>query len=470
MVDIISAPTLRPRACVGGLMDIPLGRYHKGKYGDNLLSGGSTLFNLTGGRGNTFKTALTLGQELTVLDRYENSDLLLYDAELTLGWDRIEDLVSFYPNIDFNNAVEDGRIILTSAGEYMGEGIWNVITEKSKERAKNFKRIAIESPFLDRKGNPIKMLSFSQFFIDSISQLDFTMIQDMHDKHDVDDGKAQTDNMRSSGIKSRMIQQIPYVAAKGGIYFAMTSHVGDEIKIDPYAPAKQLLAHVKKGLKFKNTPEKASFLSSVTWYISLAEVIAHSDKTPLYPALGLDKLVNDTDLQRLHIINARSKHGPAGHTVTQIISQTEGRKRSLSEWDYLKTRKDKFGLAGPEGISKEYRLDLLPDLLIKRKEVRDLCDNDLKLQRALEITSEMSQIYEYWVDFPRARMVSPKLMYSKLKEMGYDWDLLLTTRGYWTHDQYTNPVKPLSTMDLIEMYHGEYIPWWYPNKDKIKKV
>lgn len=467
MSDFTPAPIIRPRPCVGGLLDIPLGRYYKGKYGDNLLSGGSTNFQLTGGRGNTFKSVTSMCSMFRVLERYSVTDMIVYDTELTLGWDRLEDLIQFFPGLDYNELVESGRLILTSAGEHSGNEFWAAVRKMSNDRAKDAKRLAIETPFIDSKGNPIKVLPLKNIMVDSLSAFDVDSISEIQDKNEIDDGAAQTLDMRSVGAKSRMIVQVPPVTSRGGIHITMTAHVGDEIKVDKYAPAKQLLGFIKKGLKFKNVPEKASFLSNVTWYISNAEVYLDSNKYIMYPADGYVDVAGDTDLQKLTLINGRSKHGPAGQILNLIVSQTEGVKFGLSEFDFLRSSKDKFGLIGPEGVGKDYRLEIYPDVLIKRKQARKLIDEDKKLQRALEITTELKQIYDYWVDFPIERRVKPKDLYSKLKEMGYDWDLLLDTRGYWTHDHYTNPVKPISTMDLIDMYHGDYIPWWY-DKSKLK--
>ena len=62
-------------------------------------------------------------------------------------------------------------------------------------------------------------------------------------------------------------------------------------------------------------------------------------------------------------------------------------------------------------------------------------------------------------------MCSPKELYEDIKKLGYDWNVLLNTRGYWTIDQYTNPVPYLSTVDLLRMRKGLYEPYWL-KKDK----
>jgi len=64
--------------------------------------------------------------------------------------------------------------------------------------------------------------------------------------------------------------------------------------------------------------------------------------------------------------------------------------------------------------------------------------------------------------------LNPAQVYETIKEMGYDWNILLATRGYWLIDQYNPGTTPfLSTVDLLMMVKGKYHPWWYP-KEGIK--
>lgn len=470
MVGFTSAPHVRPRPCIGSLLDIPAGRYHYGKHGDAILNGGFSNFIGFGGRGNTFKTALALSQSLIIVERYKETTLTIYDSEITFAWDRIEDMAARFERLDYDEAVNSGRINLTSAAEYSGNAWWQIIRDISKERAKNKKREALPTPFLDRdETTPIKALPTQIHLLDSMSQLETDAVAEIYEKNQIDAGAANTDALRGAAIKTRLVMQVPQVTAQGGLSLLATAHIGDEMKLDPYAPSKQQLAFLKKGLKFKNTPEKFTFLSSLTWVITSAEPLLNkSTKAAEYPLSGFKDVQGDTDLMELSLINARSKHGPTGHTFKLLISQTEGLLPALSEFHYLKSRKDKFGLSGPEGIHKDWRLDLYPEPLLKRTTVRELINEDKLLQRALEITSELCQIYDYWPDYPRNEMIAPAELRSKLEEIGYDWNLLLDTRGYWTYNHYEHEIKPLTTMDLINMYHGRYVPWWYPEKDKLK--
>ncbi len=469
MKEFTPAPILRPRHCVGGLLDIPAGRYHEGKYGDMILNGGFSNFMGFGGRGNTFKTTLALGIGFIVLARYDQTSLTVYDTEITFAWDRLEDMASRHPGLSYDGLVEEKRLLLTSGGEYSGNEWWDIIRTRSKERAKAMRGISVETPFVTKDGSPIKIAPTEIHFLDSMSNLETDAVSDIYDKNQIDAGAANTDALRGAAIKTRLVMQVPSVTSQGGMSLMATAHVGDELKLDPYAPAKQQLAFLKKGLKFKNVPEKFTFLSSNTWYIADASpLVNQSTKAAEYPLDGFNNMTGDTDLQELTLINVRSKSGPTGHILTLVVSQTEGLLPHLSEFHYLKKRKDKFGLLGPEGINKSYRVALYPEVLLQRTKLRGMIDEDAKLQRALEITTEMCQIYDHWPDFPSSHKVDPEDLYKKLSDMGYDWDILLSTRGYWTFDHYKHPVNPLSTMDLINMYHGIYIPFWYPNKDKLK--
>lgn len=465
MVGFKRAPDVRPRMCVGGLMDIPLGRYHKGKHGDNILSGGYTNFILTGGRGNSFKTTSEISKAMRIALRYQDTALTLYDTEGTFQWQRLEDL-ALAMGLDYDQMMEDNRINLTSIGEYDGAEFWSTLREIATGREKEKRKLELETPFLKRDGTNVKMMPLDIYFIDSLSDFEAGASLELQEKNNIDDSGMTTDNMRANLFKTRLIQQAQGVTLRGGMSIVMSAHLGDEIKIDPYAPAKQQLSFLKKGLKFKNCPEKASFLSSVTWVVHDTNVRTRPDKTIEYPKSSVGVIPGDTDLQQLRLMTLRNKHGQAGHLISLLVSQNEGLLPSLSEYDYLKARKDKFGLEGPEGQQKQFRLSIYPDYLVDRKKVRDDVLTDVKLARALEITSELCQIYEFWTQFPKDRKVSPKDLYKGLIEQGHDWDVLLNTRGHWTFDHYKTEVKPLSTMDLIEMYHGEYTPWWYTKEQK----
>jgi hypothetical protein len=147
--------------------------------------------------------------------------------------------------------------------------------------------------------------------------------------------------------------------------------------------------------------------------------------------------------------------------LTLIVSQTEGVLPSLTEFHHIKEN----GRYGLEGSLQNYALALYPDAKLSRTTVRGKIDSDPLLREALNITSEMCQIGYMWHSFGNEYYITPKDMYEKLTAKGYDWKVLLNTRGWWTYDNDKQEVPFLSTMDLIRMTFNDdhpdaYKPYW----------
>ena len=138
---------------------------------------------------------------------------------------------------------------------------------------------------------------------------------------------------------------------------------------------------------------------------------------------------------------------------------------ALSEFHYCKTN-GRWGLGGND---RNYWLDLYPDVKLMRTTVRGKLDNDPLLARAMNITSEMLQISQYWPAFPKELLCTPAQLYEDLKKLGYDINDLLNTRGWWTLNNKDYHVPMLTTLDLLKMRVGQYFPYWM-NPDKTRKT
>jgi hypothetical protein len=104
-------------------------------------------------------------------------------------------------------------------------------------------------------------------------------------------------------------------------------------------------------------------------------------------------------------------------------------------------------------------MDLLPDVSLSRTSVRSKLVENAQLRRAVNITSEMCQMFHLW-DREDDLYCSPKQLREDLESMGYDWNILLNTRGWWTLDNDKQEVPFLSTLDLLRMRKGLYHPYW----------
>jgi hypothetical protein len=76
-----------------------------------------------------------------------------------------------------------------------------------------------------------------------------------------------------------------------------------------------------------------------------------------------------------------------------------------------------------------------------------------------------------WHTLQEGLLCTPKELYEDLIKAGYEWDTLLNTRGWWTHELGEADELPfLSTMDLLRMRKGLYHPYWLEEDKKTLKA
>lgn len=460
------APKIRPMLNVGCLFDIPTGAYRLGKHGEHILNGGLSPITGIGGRGNTYKSTIAHFKVLRTLDRHRGSSAVVYDTEESLSIERLYQLAHWMPNIGGHDLEDAGRMILTAKQTMKGNEFFDEFRSEMRERKKEEEKVKKTTPFVDRSGDLIR--AFPPFLseVDSFSQMDIEALEKLYDNHEVGESGLNVEALKSAAAKSQMMMQLPGVTNTAGGYMILTAHVGDEHQLDPYAPPAKKLSFLKGKVKFKRVPENFTFLTNNCWYCLSATVLVNDrTKAPEFPRGPDDDLKGDTDLMKITLQNLRGKSGPTGMPITIIASQSEGVHVGLTEFYYLKTEGNRFGLGGHD---KSYYLELVPDVKMQRTSVRGKIDSDPRIKRALEITSEMCQIKDIWHHEGSELVVDPKDLYEGLKTKGYDWDTLLNTRGYWMfeEDVADDELPFLSTMDLLKMYQGEYHPWWYP-KDNL---
>lgn len=481
------APPVRARLNMGCLFDIPTGAYKKGKHGESILNGGLSPITGIGGRGNMYKSTLAHFFTLRTLDRFPCAFANVYDTEESLDIERLEQLSQPLPNLSletpfYQEMDEEGnflsRIMLTSKSVMFGNVWFDEFRKEMKERKSLKKSEMRTSPFIDKDGKPIMMRPPVVGEVDSFSQLDIESHDRKLDGTEIGEAGLNMEAMDSARAKSQLMMQLPGVTAMGGGYIILTAHVGDEHQLDPYSPPAKKLSFFKGKSKFKRVPENYTLLTNNLWYcFSAAPLINQTTKAPEFPRDSSDDLKGDTDLMRITVQNLRGKSGPTGLPSDIIVSQREGVQVGLTEFWYLKENKSKGGVAfGFGGHDKSYFLELVPDVNMRRTSVRKSINDNPKIRRALEITSEICQMGNVWHHMDRSLLIDPKDLYTQIKEKGYDWDILLgETRSYWMFEEDVTDDTPkfLSTLDILHMARGEYHPWWYDalvkGKEKGKK-
>ncbi len=453
------AKPFRPQFNVGCLMDIATGRYEKGMKGENILNGGVAQIEGVTGPGNSFKSTIAHFRMLMVLFRYANAMGFVYDTENSATRRRFQDLANVIdPSGELAQTLEEevGRFLFTDAAEYNGSEWWDLFKEGIMDRIKTTKME--DTPFLNEKeGKPYAILPPMIGEIDSFSQFQSNAVFEKTQKGTVGDGDLNPVAMHNAAAKAQLLDTLPYLASKAGFSMILTAHMGDTIVMDKYDGPKKKLSFVKANRKMKKTTEGFTFLTNNLFEsISTAPLLGKKDKLPEFPHGDADDHEGNTDLMEITVLPIRTKGGITGYPFTLVASQRFGIQPCLTEYLYLK-QYNRFGLTGN---LVQQRLAIYPDVVFTRKSIRKISNSDPKFRRATEILSELCQINNLWPEYAQEFMVEPTELYEGLKKKGYDWDVLLSTRGYWTFDQYTHPVPFLSTKDLLEMYHGNYHPYW----------
>jgi hypothetical protein len=227
-----------------------------------------------------------------------------------------------------------------------------------------------------------------------------------------------------------------------------------EVNITDYGYGIDERLLIKAGDKIKASGNSA-YLTSLSFEARKGTpLINQSTKMPEFPADG-DVGIN-TDLFKVTLIPLRSKAGPSGMEIDIIISQDEGVLPELTEFWNIK-KNDRFGLGGND---TNYYLELRPDVKLSRTKVRKKLREDKLLARACQFTSELQQLFvlEYHLEELNGFkfLPTPKELYEDIKSLGYEWDILLNSRGWHTPKQYD--VKPgyLSIFDLLRMRLNKY--------------
>lgn len=453
------ASPFRPMFQVGCLMDVQTGRYIKGAKGEWILNGGVAAIEGITGPGNSMKSTLAHARLLIAMYRYAQASGFSYDTENSSTRLRFIELANqIDPTGELAATLDEdiGRFGFTSAVEYDGTAWFAVLKEMVDYRIKNEKQI--ETPFVDKTTQKPIMIYAPVFGeIDSLSQFWTAAITKKVDNSNVGESEMNTVAMQSAAGKSQLLDALPVLTGRSSLCITMTAHMGDVIVMDQYNQPKKKLAFVKNTRKMKKVPENFTFLTNNLFEITeLKPLINQGTKAPEFPLTKEDDMKGSTDLMVATVLPIRTKSGVTGIPFELIFSQTYGLQTTLSEYWYCKNF-NRYGLSS--NVVTQY-LELYPDVKFSRNNIRQLIKEDPKFRRAMEITSELCQMKNLWLEFATENLVEPAELYKGLKEKGYNWDELLETRGYWTFDQYTNPKKFLSTYDLLELYNKDKKPFW----------
>lgn len=470
MFQQLQRPMYRPSINIGGMFDIPSGNYVRGKHGESILDGGVASITGIASRPNNFKTAIGAYQQAMIRRACHHVHSVVYDTEGTLSpvprYTALSQHYDYLRDIDYEH---DPQFWFTDLSRYSGDHFYKEYDTIVRNKPKQPKEYMRTTPFLDSDGKNLMAMYPTSLFIDSFSKFQTSEVQQMYEKNKIGDAKNNTDAMTLGKAKNQLFNQLPQMTAQTGTYLFMTAHVGDIIQMEMYPTDKRNLAGLKKDTVIKGVSSGFYSMPNNLWSIESNKPLLNSEKMPLYPKDNATAFEGDTDLKILEVKNLRGKNGASDILMPLVVSQTEGYLPSLTEFHYCKDKDYGAGF-GIGGNDRNYYIELRPDVALSRTTVRRKLDGDPLLRRAMEIQAEMLQLLIFHRTDPEQVYCTPKELYEDLKTLGYDWDQLLTTRGYWVfeEEEHEHPQKFLSTMDLLRMRKGLYIPYWMTQEEKDK--
>lgn len=387
--DEVIKPYFRPAINLGCMMDIPTGEWSLGANNESLLDGGLGPFTGIGAFPNNFKSALLVYFILQATKAYPNCLILVLDTEGTLKSSRFYNYSKLDPilsKIDFDN---EKRIIITDISAYNGDGFWEMLKKKVSVKSNPKLRANFEGTtyFLDNLGVQRKALYPTLVGIDSLTKMPFTNTQEQADKNAVGSSGMNTSDLGGSRAKAQMLNQVPQLMARHGVYVLMTALQGHKIEMDARPTDKRLLTGLKPGTEFKNVSNAFYSLPNNMWNIIANQPLVNKDKMQEYPSSDVINFKGDTDLARITVKNLRAKNGISGLPISYIVSQSQGILPALSEFDFCK-QEDRFGMGGN---LINYYMELRPEVKLSRTVVRDKLAKDHRLAKAVQFTADILQ-------------------------------------------------------------------------------
>lgn len=465
---------IRFRANVGACMDIPTGQWRKGKYGESIINGGIPLFWGVSGKANNYKTTILIWIVARILYRYTmlRSSCTWFDTEESSDMGRMAMLFSHMEGFDkfetdMMRLFDEGYLTVTDKSSMFGNRWWDGINSFVDEKVKNAKLWEMATEIVDRHGEFICFMMPSMSAVDSISEFEDEKVTALRDKTSIADKEANMLYMNQGRGKDRLIREAGGVSSRGNHFVFLNAQWGEDkgdLGASPMAgPKAKKMNTIRQGEKIRGVPDSFLYLPQHVWLINGSENLKDDTKSNAEFPLDFASTVENLDLWRCPMTMLRSKTGMSAIQLDLIVSQKRGVQPELTEFFNIFRRKKRYGI---DGSGQYYSMDLYPELKLQRTEVRRKLDTDPLLQRAVNLTSEISQIGDF--DHVWSSKIPPlKEIRKKLESDGYDMNTLLKTRGWFTFNDFKQFHDPfLSSMDLLNMYYDDYVPHWLENDKK----
>jgi len=473
---------------INPMLDHQTGQWVEGKRGEMILVGGFTANLGILAKANCGKSELLLAILATVTARYPTSASYTQDTEGTLPKIRIINSTMRYGG---GNIYEgDGEHYFIGPSLHLDEWYDKLNVEKSARYKKlRSGKGLVTCPFTYSTLYGDKMLPLMVLAQDSFSEANAVETQAKLEKEGIDAKSNNTYDMLQGKVKTRIMNGLAQFGPLAHMYVVTTASLDTFVDTNAApgrGPAKHA-AYLAATERPKGVGTKYKKCTSGIWTFGLPKPLwkgtAKADQVPKYAYDETELYPGNKKYEYTEVLNVRGKSGASGLITPLVKEQGYGLREDLSMLMFIREWGDKivlkdgvelkdYGMTSPKQYT--YAFDLAPEITWRNTTLLKTLEENPKLNRVLEILYGLK--YEFYVSHNPLfvdRYCTPKELYQDLIDMGYDWDILLDTRYWWTHLESEDQFAPqISTLDLLRMRKGEYIPFWFTEeqKAKIKKV
>lgn len=473
---------------VFSLIDSFNGQWYEGFNGEMICVGGLQHNSAVIGGPHAGKTQLALFLQCRAINRYYNSTAQAMDTENTLNASRIINQSAqihegkpFTIMNQYSKGDPDARCEFIDGNKLYYDMWFDMLYKAAPQRDKQrgVKKHTMTYPVPDEGGKEVKRCHPHFCFNDSLTEAKTDTSDNKATKKGIDDSTAKTEFMDDGAIKGRALSKSPRLQILGDIYVMYTASLDEKVDIQMGGPPgaggpKKKVGYIDPTLHLKKVSNQFLKVTTNIWWVKVPRPLykgtSAADRVPKYPMDKSDIFEGNTDLEYQQVVIARAKAGPTGISFKLVKSQRHGVQPTLTELEFIKDwgkaeqYKD-YGISS--GGQYQHVMDLYPDVKWRYTTVRQLKDEDPRLEKAIELTAWLKSLYlAAKNDMALSNYASPKEIYENLKARGYDWNILLDTRSYWLPRELEAENKPyLSALDLIRMNAGLYHPKWYPVKE-----
>ena len=428
-----------PYINTGTIFDMSTGKFRKGIHNSQVLDGGISSCMGICGRAQTYKSGIAGSLLANAMLVHPQADAFIFDSENTIsGAERYDD---FTP---INSPIHERIAFYNSTTTNLSD-FYELIKEIAELKLTHAKDYLVETPFIDVTGKPHKTWIPTFVLIDSFSRARSNKGDDQFNKNNVDDSAMNTFYLYDGGVKSRLMNDLPTRAAKAGIYVIMTAHVGDKMDLDPYAPSPKQLQYMKNNDRMKNVGSNFEFLTTALLQTNKATVLQDSNKHCLYPSASS----TDSEINQVDTTLVRCKNNSAGAQIPYVLSQNQGILKDVTNFQTLRNCKN-FGMT-VKGNNQSFSPILLPEVNITRNNVREIVDNSYRTARAIELTTQLCFIQNFWSTYRMPEYIHTPI--EKFAEMlthneKMSIDRVLESTGVWSTSKQER--ERLSILDVLE--------------------